>query len=83
MKAESLLIITAVNIVVLIFNIYLTAQMKNFTEMGKMRTWWIFGFEWWGKYKPASMTKPDKNNEMICYKPLIFGVWIKTKGDEQ
>jgi hypothetical protein len=41
--------------------------------MGHMRTWFIFGYEPWGKLRPAYMiTKTG-----IKYIPLAFGLWIR------
>lgn len=43
--------------------------------MGKMKIWFIFGFEKWGGLKPAYACIDD-NKYM---KPLFFGLWIKCK----
>ena len=46
--------------------------------MGNMKTWWIFGFEWWGGLMPAKMWDPRGK----CYTPLWWGFWVRSpKGD--
>lgn len=47
--------------------------IKAIEAMGHMRTWWIFGFEWWGAAKPYRMwTRAGQ-----CYMPLVLGMWIR------
>ncbi len=41
--------------------------------MGHMKTWWIFGFEWWGGLRPAEMTTGKGKR----YIPLLLGLWLR------
>lgn len=41
--------------------------------MGKMKIWWVLGFERWGGLKPFEMWEPDGK----CFRPLVFGIWIR------
>lgn len=42
--------------------------------MGHMKTWWIFGFEWWGDLRPAEMSTSDGR----VFQPWILGLWIQS-----
>jgi hypothetical protein len=48
-------------------------KIHSILAMGHMKTWWVFGFEWWGTMKPAGMTTA----EGITYIPLFCGLWIR------
>ncbi len=41
--------------------------------MGHMKTWWLFGFEWWGGLRPAEMT----TKKGMRYVPLFWGLWLR------
>jgi hypothetical protein len=41
--------------------------------MKPMKTWWIFGFQRWGKLRPERTWRPNGK----CYKSLAFGVWLR------
>ena len=42
--------------------------------MGRMKTFGLlFGFEWWGRLRPAEMTTPDGQRLV----PLFLGLWIR------
>lgn len=45
----------------------------SFMRMGHMRRWWIFGFEWWGRFRPAIMWTASGE----ALHPLVLGVWIR------
>lgn len=67
------------DIVVLIIAIffyrkYFYSPWNDMLKMGNMKTWWIFGFEWWGGCKPFRMMKGNK-----VFKPIILGLWIEDK----
>lgn len=50
-------------------------RMRAILNMGKhkMKTWWIFGFQWWSVMRPAKMWMRDGR----CYVPLFLGLWIR------
>jgi hypothetical protein len=50
-------------------------RMRAIQRMGHMRTWWIFGFEWWGCMRPAQMTTKGTR-----YTPLFLGLWLRRGG---
>jgi len=41
--------------------------------MDNMKRFWIFGFERWGRLRPAEMTTADG----VRLVPLALGVWIR------
>lgn len=41
--------------------------------MGHMKTWWLFGYEWWGKLRPAEMI----TQKGVRYVPLLWGLWLR------
>jgi hypothetical protein len=43
--------------------------------MGNLKTWFIFGYEKWGKLKPAYCCTADG----IYFKPLVSGLWIRCR----
>jgi len=43
--------------------------------MGNFKTFWIFGFEWWGGLRPEKMW--DRRGR--CFRPLFGGIWIRVK----
>ena len=47
--------------------------LRRINKMGHMRTWWIFGYEWWYGLKPMNM----RTKEGIKYIPLFLGIWIR------
>jgi hypothetical protein len=50
--------------------------LRAIQRMGHMRTFWIFGFEWWGCMRPAQMTTADGRR----FVPLFWGLWIRRGG---
>lgn len=52
---------------------YFMNPLDEISRMGHMKYWFIFGFEWWGAIRPASMKRKDG----AVYKPLFLGLWIK------
>jgi hypothetical protein len=74
--AKILIIVIVLNAVVTFFYHYYDNPWKQALKMGRMKTWWIFGFEWWGNVKPFQMTK---NN--IVYKPLFLGLWFRERSE--
>lgn len=70
--------ITVILVILIIAIYFLWRQFfmnpwKEVSKMGHMKYWSIFGFEWWGAMRPASMKRKDG----IVYRPLFLGVWIK------
>ena len=47
--------------------------INSIVRMGNMKTWWIFGFEWWGAMRPAQMV----TGEGARYTPLFLGLWLR------
>jgi len=41
--------------------------------MGHMKAWWILGFEWWGKLRPAEMITAGGRR----FVPLFWGLWLR------
>lgn len=50
-------------------------KVQAVLNMGKhtMKTWSIFGFQWWGAMRPAYMWTKDGK----CYMPIEFGLWVR------
>lgn len=46
--------------------------------MGNFKSFWVFGFERWGKLKPDNVTINGKTR----FIPLCFGLWIRCRGVE-
>lgn len=46
--------------------------------MGNIRTWWVFGFEWWGSLRPAEMITTDDRR----YIPLFWGLWLRAQQND-
>jgi hypothetical protein len=48
-------------------------EVRSILAMGNMKTWWIFGFEYWGSLRPAEMTTAKG----VRYIPLFLGLWLR------
>jgi hypothetical protein len=51
-------------------------KVNSIISMGNMKTWWIFGCEWWGDLRPAKMWTKDGR----CFVPVVLGLWIRVNG---
>lgn len=84
MEIEGKIVVLIISVILCII-VYITLRKPlaeriwdNWSHMGHMRYWWIFGFEWWGEFKPAFM----HTREGKCYKPLFLGIWKRCKEED-